>query len=400
MSRNMDVVLVGIGGYGMLYVREMLSRAHLEGATLAGVVDPNPGACSRLEEIEARGIPVYDTLEAFYARHTADLAVISAPIQFHAALTEQALAYESHVLCEKPVAANLENVQRMIRARDAAGKLVSIGYQWSFSEAILALKQDILAGRFGHPRRMKTIVLWPRDWKYYSRGWAGKKYDAAGQPVMDSVAANATAHYLHNLLYLLGDSLSHSAVPAMLEAEVYRANAIENYDTAAFRMRVGNDVTLLYLVSHAITPEAARDPEFELEFEQALITYKAEQGAGAGHVRARLKSGETIDYGNPFAQEGRKLWLTLQAIRHGGVIPCGIEAAASHTACMDVVHGMFLDVPVFPEDWVVRDAERGITFVKGLAGQLNDCYEHWRLPSQNGAPWAVHAIARPVPQPL
>lgn len=398
MSRNLDVVLVGIGGYGVLYVREMLSRAHLEGATLVGVVDPNPKACPRLGELEAAGIPVHATLEAFYAEHNADLAVISAPIQYHAALTEQALACESHVLCEKPAAANLADVRRMMRARDAAGKIVAIGYQWSFSEAILALKRDILAGRLGRPRRLKTIVLWPRDWKYYARGWAGKKLDAAGRPVMDSVAANATAHYLHNLLYLLGDSLSTSAVPALLEAEVYRANAIENFDTAAFRMRVGNEVSLLYLVSHAITPEAAREPEFELAFEHARVTYKAEQGAGTGHIRARFKSGETVDYGNPFAQDGRKLWLTLQAIRNGGGVPCGLEAAASHTACMDAVHAMFPEVPAFPDDWVVRDADKGMTYVKGLAGQLNDCYDNWRLPSQNGAPWAVPAIAGTVEQ--
>jgi hypothetical protein len=124
------------------------------------------------------------------------------------------------------------------------------------------------------------------------------------------------------------------------------------------------------------------------------------EAAGTGHIRARFKSGETVDYGNPFAQDGRKLWLTLQAIRNGGGVPCGLEAAASHTACMDAVHAMFPEVPTFPDDWVVRDADKGMTYVKGLAGQLNDCYDNWRLPSQNGAPWAVPAIAGTVEQPV
>lgn len=45
----------------------------------------------------------------------------------------------------------------MIRARDHAGKQVSIGYQWSFSEAIGELKADVAAGLFGEPLRFKTL---------------------------------------------------------------------------------------------------------------------------------------------------------------------------------------------------------------------------------------------------
>ena len=400
MRQTLDVVLVGIGGYGLLYVREMLERAHVEHAVLRGVVDPNPQACPRLGELETQGIPVYGTLEAFYAEHSADLAVISAPIQFHASLTETALSHGSHVLCEKPAAATVSDVKRMMVARDAADKKVAIGYQWSFSEAILSLKADILAGRFGRPHRMKTIVLWPRDWKYYARGWAGKKRDAEGRLVMDSVAANATAHYLHNLLFLLGDELARSAVPARLEAEVYRANAIENFDTAAIRMRVGRDVTLLFLVTHAITKQAVREPEFELEFEHARIRYTAEEGEGTGHIRAFFKSGDVVDYGNPFAHDGRKLWMTLQAIRDHAEVPCGLEAACSHTICMDAIGEMFPEIPAFPEEWIVRDPEQNMTFVKGLAGQFNRCYEEWLLPSESGASWAVPAIARDLGLPV
>ena len=35
-----------------------------------------------------------------------------------------------------------------------------------------------------------------------------------GSPVFDSPAHNATAHYLHNMLYLLGDTTTESAFPA------------------------------------------------------------------------------------------------------------------------------------------------------------------------------------------
>jgi hypothetical protein len=55
-----------------------------------------------------------------------------------------------------------------------------------------------MKGMLGRPKRLKTLVLWPRDFAYYNRNdWAGKKTDQNGRPVLDSVAHNATSHFLH-----------------------------------------------------------------------------------------------------------------------------------------------------------------------------------------------------------
>ena len=61
---------------------------------------------------------------------------------------------------------------------------------------------------------------------------------------------------------------------------------------------------------------------------------------------------------------------------------------------------MFPEIPAFPEEWIVRDPEQNMTFVKGLAGQFNRCYEEWLLPSESGASWAVPAIARDLGLPV
>ena len=391
MTDKMGVVLVGIGGYGGLYVDELLDRAERSGAVLKGVVDPFPENCRRIAEIRSRGIPVHPSLAAFYAASAAELAVISSPIQFHADDVCRALEHGSHVLCEKPAAALPQDVERMMAARDRAGRVVAIGYQWSYSRAVQALKRDVLAGRFGKPVRLKTIVLWPRGWQYYARSWAGRVQDPEGRWVLDSVAANATAHYLHNMLFLLGSETDRSAVPARIQAEVYRANDIENYDTAAFRIWTREGVPLLFLASHAITPEAVRQPEFVYAFEQAEIRYFAELGEGTGSIRAILADGSEINYGNPSDDDLLKFRSTVDAIRNGTDVACGLEAAVSHTFCMEAVHRAIPEVPVFPADWIVRDDEKRITFVKGLAGMCNRCYDEWRLPSEAGATWACKA---------
>lgn len=90
----------------------------------------------------------------------------------------------------------------MIEASRKTGYSVSIGYQWAYSTAIQSLKTDIMNGVFGKAVRLKTLVLWPRNKKYYARSWAGKVKDEEGRWVLDSVAANATAHYLQNMFFL------------------------------------------------------------------------------------------------------------------------------------------------------------------------------------------------------
>src|SRR5690606_38863553 len=110
---------------------------------------------------------------------------------------------------------SLEQAERMRTARDEAGRQVGIGYQWSFSAAVQRLKRDIMSGVLGAPRRLKSMALWPRDEGYYRRnGWAGRRTSPTGEPVMDSPVNNACAHFLHNMLYVLGPRADRSARPA------------------------------------------------------------------------------------------------------------------------------------------------------------------------------------------
>ena len=49
------------------------------------------------------------------------------------------------------------------------------------------------------------MVSFPRPLSYFKRNdWAGHLRTPAGEDVLDSPLNNATAHYLHNMLYVLG----------------------------------------------------------------------------------------------------------------------------------------------------------------------------------------------------
>ena len=388
MKDKTGILLVGIGGYGLTYVNGILGKMGGADWELKGVVDPHPEKCPRYEELIKLGIPVFGTLDEFYAKYRADLAVISSPIQYHTEQTVEALSRGSNVLCEKPAAATIQDVLKMREERDRSAKVAAIGYQWSFSDAVQRLKYDILSGKLGKPLRLKTIVLWPRDRNYYARGWAGRKKDAAGRWVLDSVAANATAHYLHNMFYVLGSAPDQSVSLEKITAETYRANPIENYDTAAIRARTDKGTELLFLVSHAVPAEAAKGPDFEYVFEDATVRFKNMPDKKASNIIAYFNNGTTINYGAPDEDAANKLWKTIEAIREGKPVPCGLEAASAHTICINCVQEAVPEPGEFRKELICFDEEKHITWVKGLAEDLNRCYDKWELPCEAGAAWA------------
>ncbi|NLW56308.1 MAG: Gfo/Idh/MocA family oxidoreductase [Firmicutes bacterium] len=376
---KVSILQVGIGGYGDRYSGELLRHNHEGNYVLAGAVDPAPERSRHLAELERLAVPIFHSMEEFYAQGTADLAIIASPLQFHSVQTIFALEHGSNVLCEKPVSVTVEQASAMRQARDKAGKFVGIGYQWSFSEAITALKREIIAGKLGRPRRLKTMVSWPRSFAYFQRSnWAGRIRAQNGDLILDSVANNATAHFLHNMFYVLGDRFDRSAVPVELEVELYRAYQIENYDTAAFRAKTREGVEILFLATHASREECG--PAFCFEFEQATVYYDAEQEK---EIKAVFKDGRVKTYGDPFADYFQKLWTCVAAVTDGRPLPCGIEAALPHTICINGAQQA--EINPFPAAWIAQDEQR--LYVPGLEVVLKDCYERFQLPSETGAGW-------------
>src|SRR3954454_7423562 len=178
MSDRVSIALVGIGGYGNNFVTALLDAPNQDSFRFAGTIDPSPMTCRRLGDLKARSIPLYPNLESFFEKDRADLVIVSTPLQLHARHTCSAREHGASVLCEKPLCVTLEQAKQMRETRDRMRKHVAIGYQWSFSEAIQRLKADVMSGALGKPKRLKCLVLWPRDEAYYARNkCAGAKQD-------------------------------------------------------------------------------------------------------------------------------------------------------------------------------------------------------------------------------
>jgi len=382
-EKPVRVVQIGMGGMGHHYLKTILSGFPPGKVNLCGVVEPYPERCEFFRDIKRRNIPVCPSLtELLDSGLTADLVVIASPLQYHVVQSLEALGAGSHVLCEKPLGATVQEADRLIRATQVDSHWVRIGYQWSYTSAVQEIKKDIMSGRFGRPFRAKSLYLWPRDFAYYNRNdWAGRIKDKKDRWILDSPANSAMAHDLHNLLFLLGERLNRSVQPAEVTAELYKAYPIENYDTVASRFLTSTGVEILFYATHAT--DKIVGPMFSLEFESATVCF----GEGTREIVAKDSKGVVRKYGSPEVEDPfKKLFEAVDAVRDPKPVVCGPQAARSQTLCVNGIQDAKKEIRPFPQSMLETDGKK--KWAKGLEESFLMCYKNGTLPFEEGFSWA------------
>jgi predicted dehydrogenase len=143
--KTLRVGVFGAGAMGRNHVRLLSS---LPGSELVGVYDPKAEAA----EAAARdhGARVFSKLEDLAGEIEA--AVVAAPTVAHADMGCALLDRGLHVLIEKPLAASLEEADRLIAA--AEGKVLAVGHIEFFNPAVQALLSVGTPPRFVEVQRL------------------------------------------------------------------------------------------------------------------------------------------------------------------------------------------------------------------------------------------------------
>ena len=395
MSRKPRVVLVGTAGFGNHYAGTLLDKVDPDSFVFEGIVDPFVKNAPRYQDFVERGIPIYDTLEEFYAEHQAELAMIVTPIRFHKPQSITALTHGSNVLCEKPLMTNINEVQELKDVVERTGRQMAVGFQWSFSPALLQLKQDILDGVFGKPVFFQSLTVFPRYDRYFNRNnWAGKIFDPSGHLVLDCVATNATAHYLHNLFFMLGDSIPGSAMPKKVKASLYRVNPIETFDSCFLSGETEDGVKFQYLTSHSAVEDI--QPVLRYAFENAVVTF--DSNAPGTKMIATFKDGTVREYESPHANTcgyDQKIHFMIENVEKNLPIPCQIDTVLPHMKVCDALFDL-VDIHSFPQEMIYRASnprrkegtEDDGNFVRGLYQDMRRCFDEGKLPDELGLRWA------------
>lgn len=134
---------VGVFGTGALGRHHTRILGGLPGVVRVGVFDPRPEqAAAVATEYGAR---VFDSFDALAGE--IDAAVVAAPTVAHAELGTALLARGVHVLVEKPIAAGLDEADRLIDAATRAGRVLAVGHVEFHNPAV-----EALLGAGGRPR--------------------------------------------------------------------------------------------------------------------------------------------------------------------------------------------------------------------------------------------------------
>lgn len=88
-----------------------------------------------------------------------DIIDICTPNNYHAPLAVAAMEAGKHVLCEKPLAPNPAEVDKMIAARDATGKMLMTAQHFRFKGNAKAMKQEIDSGVLGDVYHARSWML-------------------------------------------------------------------------------------------------------------------------------------------------------------------------------------------------------------------------------------------------
>ncbi len=386
--KQVKVLLIGIGGYGSNYIKE-LTEKDVTSAVIEGICEVMPDAEKTYPVIAEQNIPIYQTPEAFYKEHRADLAIVSTPIHLHYRQIETCLKNGSHVLTEKPVCTTVKGAEELIRLAQEHGRFISVGYQLNYSKDVLAVKQDIIEGKFGRPVYMKALHAMSRGEAYYHRNnWAGR-IEVHGCAVNDSPFNNACAHQFQNMTFLLGSAMDQAAGLSKVEAELYRANKeVENFDTAAVCAWTEKQVPIYYYTTHDLK-EKKLGPMAEYKFENGTIYYGKDYGNGpVMDYVAEMNDGSRRFYGEvPKGERLQKLYDTIECVLHGGNPVCTVQCAIPHLEAVNALAKM--PVHQIREDQLEHVEENGDRFcrIRNLKEIFLACYYDRKMPSQAGAGW-------------
>jgi myo-inositol 2-dehydrogenase/D-chiro-inositol 1-dehydrogenase len=153
-----DVVGIGIVGAGIMGAdHARILQEGVAGARLVGIQDTDRERAERVA-VATQAARVFETAEQLIGDPAVDAVLIAAPDASHAPLTIACIAQGKPVLCEKPLAATLDEC-RDILAREMAGgrRLVQVGYMRRFDPGYSAMKRSLEDGRLGAPLMMHCV---------------------------------------------------------------------------------------------------------------------------------------------------------------------------------------------------------------------------------------------------
>ena len=191
-----NVAIIGTGGISHAHIKAYLQFP--DRCRIAALVDIIPGKAQRVKEQYGLDAEVYLDHHEILDKDI-DLVDVCTPPFVHAEISINALRSGKNVVCEKPMAASLEECDAMLKARDESGKKLSIIAQNRFRLPVRNLKALLDSGMAGKVRQVTVNSLWFRGHSYYDLWWRGTWETEGG-----GCTLNHAVHHIDMLGWMMG----------------------------------------------------------------------------------------------------------------------------------------------------------------------------------------------------
>lgn len=187
------VAVIGLG-MGRSHLRNYLKSPHADVVAVADLSEERRDAAR-----EEFGIgKAYMHYEELLADPDIDAVSIALPNALHAPVAIQAMQSGKHVLCEKPMAMNLQEAEDMAATAQSTGQIFMMHFNFRFHDRVRWLKGYIDEGHLGHIYYARTGWLRRRGIPGLG-GWFTNKALSGGGPLID-----LGVHRLDVTLWLMG----------------------------------------------------------------------------------------------------------------------------------------------------------------------------------------------------
>jgi predicted dehydrogenase len=230
-SRRLRVAIIGTGGIANSHARGYLANAAAE---VVAVCDVEAERAQAFAEKYGFGTP-YSDPAVLLREEKPDAVSICTPNFLHAPLTILALEAGASVLCEKPMATNLADAERMKDAAQRSGKALYIGFNHRFIGKFRLGKDLLDSGDYGKLLAAR-IAIGHGDYARLSGMWFADRSKSGGGTFIDN-----GVHMLDMLRWYGGSITSVSAQAHRLLME---RGDVEDNAIAVFRLGNGGIASL------------------------------------------------------------------------------------------------------------------------------------------------------------
>ena len=227
----MKVAVIGIGAISSAHISALLSS----GQQIVALCDVQTQKCERANEQYNLSAKIYSDYKQMLDSEHLDAVHICTPHYLHAEMVCYALRRNINVLCEKPLAINLEQLTDIENAVKSSSAQLGVCFQTRFNSSVLFVK-DYLKDK--QIECASSSLIWQRTAGYYAQAkWRGTWAQEGG-----GVMINQAIHGLDLLQWLCG---MPESVLAHL-SNVSLKDEIEVEDTAfcLFKMKNGAKIVV------------------------------------------------------------------------------------------------------------------------------------------------------------